>query len=234
MLKKIILALLFPLLSFANTHYYTIKLAVYKDINGLKQEISTLPKTLQQYIQIKHIDNVYKASVKPTEDHTFLKRVLPSYQKVFHDAFISGVNTSTIGNKKERMIVKKTAPFPKSNAVHITSFYDKLKNKTLYLCTYGKTTGWKKILFKTTFTDNHVSYHPLIGKTPPIKAQYKVKNDKLYLFQKNMFNPRVYSRLAYETPQYYAISSWMDYRRINTVRYYFNEKDARRYLHSLK
>jgi hypothetical protein len=49
-----------------------------------------------------------------------------------------------------------------------------------------------------------------------------------------MFNPRVYSRLAYETPQYYAVSSWIDNKRVNTIRYYFNERDARIYLNAVK
>ncbi len=232
MFKKIILTLLIPFFSFANSSYHTIKLAVYKDLSTLKKEISTLPPKLQQTIQIKQINGLYKASVTPTTNKKALKKVLSRYRKVFHDAFIA---TASAPQATKTIIKNKTnTSLQKTKNINTASFYNKIKNRTFYLCTYGKTTNWKKVLLKTTFTKDHVSYHPLIGKVPPMKAQYKVMHDKLYLFQKNMFNPRVYSRLAYETPQYYAVSSWLDNRRINTVRYYFSEKDARRYLNSIE
>jgi hypothetical protein len=232
MLKKVIFILLVPFISFANTQYHTIKLAIYRDLSTLKKEIPTLSPKLQRQKEIRQINSLYKASVIPTKSKNSLKKVLPLYRKVFHDAFIARVTVTQATKTITKTTTQHTTQ--KTKTIQPVSFYDKIKNRTLYLCTYGKTTGWKKILFKTTFTKNRVSYLPLIGKTPPIKAQYKVKNGKLYLFQKNMFNPRVYSRLAYETPKYYAVSSWMDNRRINTIRYYFNERDARKYLNAIK
>jgi hypothetical protein len=222
MFKKVIFILLIPFISFASTQYHTIKLAVYKDLSTLKKEIAALTPNLQRQIEIKQISSLYKASVIPTESKNNLKKVLPLYRKVFQDAFIAKVAVTQV----TKTITKKR--------IQPVSFYDKIKNRTLYLCTYRKKTTWEKILFKTIFTKNKVSYLPLIGKTTTIKAQYKVKNEKLYLFQKNMFNPRVYSRLAYETPQYYAVSSWIDNKRVNTIRYYFNERDARIYLNAVK
>jgi hypothetical protein len=233
MFKKILFLLLLPFFCFANTPYHTIKLAVYRDLPTLQKEIGTLSPKLQQQVKIEQINGLYKASVIPRENKKALQEILPHYKKVFHDAFI----TTASAPKITKTIVKNNPKSPtiqKTKPIQPTSFYNKIKNRTLYLCTYGKTTNWKKILFKTTFTKDRVSYHPLIGKTPPIKAEYRILHDKLYLFQKKMFNPRVYSRLAYETPKYYAVSSWIDNRRINTIRYYFNEKDARSYLNAVK
>ena len=232
MFKKIIFIFILPLISFANTQYYTIKLAVYRDFTTLKKEIATLKPKLQQEIEIKKINSLYKASVLPTKNRTHLKRILPLYQKVFHDAFIAKEITTQVKKTPTNHSIQHTTQ--KTKTIQPVSFYNKIKNRTLYLCTYGKTTGWKKVLFKTTFSKNKVSYLPLIGKISPIKAQYRIKNEKLYLFQKNMFNPRVYSRLAYETPEYYAVSSWLGNRRINTVRYYFKESAAKKYLNAIR
>jgi hypothetical protein len=158
MFKKVIFILLIPFISFASTQYHTIKLAVYKDLSTLKKEIAALTPNLQRQIEIKQISSLYKASVIPTESKNNLKKVLPLYRKVFQDAFIAKVAVTQV----TKTITKKR--------IQPVSLYDKIKNRTLYLCTYRKKTTWEKILFKTIFTKNKVSYLPLIGKTTTIKG----------------------------------------------------------------
>jgi hypothetical protein len=220
MLKKLTYLLFFSLFSFVHAELYTIKLAVYKDLSTLKQEIKKLSPQLQKHINIVHIGELYKASMHPKNNKKALQPFLPLYRKVFPDAFISSVKQSSI--KKDKKII------PTSTGTLLDA---KIKNHTLYLCSEGKNKD--KVLIAVSFKENTVNYKPLIGKIPPISAHYTIKNNKLFLYQKGLLNSQVYSLLEKTYPNYYLISSWAGNKKLNTLRYYLTLKNAKAYLKSL-
>jgi len=61
-------------------------------------------------------------------------------------------------------------------------------------------------------------------------ALYKVEDDKLFLYQKGLFNPKVFSLLEKTYFKYHLFSSWMGDKKIKSLRYYFNLNDAKAYL----
>ncbi|HFD14170.1 MAG TPA: hypothetical protein ENJ34_02595, partial [Epsilonproteobacteria bacterium] len=88
MFKKNLLYLFLSISLYANEHFYTIKLAAYKNIDSLHASITKLPKSLQKHINITHTDAIYRATVTATTDKAALQIQLPSYRIVFSDAFI--------------------------------------------------------------------------------------------------------------------------------------------------
>jgi len=219
MLKKLTYLLFFSLFSFANAEFYTIKLAVYKNLSTLKKEIKKLSPQLQKHVNIVQVGELYKASIDPKNNRKSLHPLLPAYKKVFADAFITGVKQTNV--KKDKKIIPMYTG---------TSLYSKIKNRTLYLCSEGKNKN--KVLIAVIFKKNTVNYKPLIGKIPPVSALYTIKNNKLFLYQKGLLDTKVYSLLEKTYKNYYLISSWVGNKKLNHLRYYFTLKDAKVYLKS--
>jgi len=225
MLKVLFFSLFIPFILLADSSFYTIKLAVYKSLPNLQKNISKLSPSLHSTVQIQHIGNVYKASVYPTTNKVYLRKTLSSYKKVFQDAFITSTKAPKI-NQIKKLSTQRT----KNKAL---SFYDKIKQHTLYLCSGGDGKSKMKFLIEVAFKKDTVTYKPIIGKVPPVSALYTIKNHKLFLYQKGLLNHNVYSTLEKTYSKYYLIASWIGKKKVNTLRYYFNENDAKAYIHSL-
>jgi hypothetical protein len=223
MLKIIFIGLFIPFILLADNPFYTIKLAVYKNLPNLQKNISKLSPSLHRTIQIQQVGNVYKAFVHPTKDKVHLTQTLSSYKKVFRDAFITSIKASEVSHVVKTNKIKNRT----------LSFYDKIKQHTLYLCSGGDGKSNLKFLIEVTFKKDTVTYKPIIGKMPPVSALYTIKNHKLFLYQKGLLNHNVYSTLEKTYSNYYLIASWIGKKKVNTLRYYFNENDAKAYIHSL-
>jgi hypothetical protein len=213
-----------------NSSFYTIKIAVYKNLPNLQKNISRLMPSLQKTVHIQHIGNLYKASTLATQNRSTLKRTLPFYRKVFKDAFLTTANPSTDSLSSSTLKNKDT--LPKVSSKKPLSFYDKIKQRTLYLCSGKHTKKTHKFLIEVTFKKKSVTYKPIIGQVPPISALYKTTDNKLFLYQKGLLNHNVYSTLEKTYAKYYLISSWIGKKKVNTLRYYFNIRDAKRYIRS--
>ena len=87
------LLLILPLQSIASTAY-TVNIAVYKNIKTLNSKLNKLPPALKNTIQIEKRGRLHRATTLPTEDKVTLQKLLPSYQKVFSDAFIVPVKAN--------------------------------------------------------------------------------------------------------------------------------------------
>ncbi len=241
MFKKIILYLFLSISLYANEHFYTIKLAAYKNIDSLHASIAKLPKSLQKHINITHDDAIYRATVATTTDKDALQTQLASYRTVFSDAFIAKASVpQTSALKKKKMLKpvvasntvkpkekeeKTKQPLPKHASLH-----EKLQGKTLYMAVHKSSQMPQNMLFRVTFKEHRVTYTPLRGSLPPANLQYRVTKQKLFMYRKGLFNSSIYSNLEKETDSYYLISSWMKTKKTSTVRYYFKEEEARRYL----
>jgi len=233
MFKILYILLLIPFFAIGNSSFYTIKLAVYKDFSGLQENISRLAPSLQKNIQIRHVGNLYKASTFSTKDRFSLHKILPSYRRVFADAFITVAKpSSTVSSSPVSVsaVPKVKNTFSKAPQRKSLSFHDRIQQHTLYLCSQRRKKKTYPFLIEVSFRTNVVTYNPIIGQVPPMSALYKTSGNKLYLYRKNLFNRDVYSVLEGINPKYYLISSWIKNKKINTLRYYFNLRDAKMYL----
>ena len=67
---------------------YTIRLAAYTDASKLTKAIDTYPTALQKTVRTYTKGKYTYAHTIPTDDKRTLKKLLPSYRKVFKDAYI--------------------------------------------------------------------------------------------------------------------------------------------------
>lgn len=67
---------------------FTVRLAVYENKERLQKAIDRLPPALKKTVRTYERKNLTYAYSIPTTDHDVLKKLLPAYQKVFHDAYI--------------------------------------------------------------------------------------------------------------------------------------------------
>ncbi len=102
----IIIILILPLQSIASDSY-TVRIAVYNNIDSLKQELKKLSPAVRKTIEIQKRGEQHVASSIHTKDKTKLQKLLPSYKKVFPDAFISTYEPIEI-NTTQTNSVKKT------------------------------------------------------------------------------------------------------------------------------
>jgi len=209
------LLLLYPLQSIA-TPLYTVKLALYKDRALLQEELQKFSPTLHKTISIKKDKAYYRVTTLPTHNKKILNKLLPYYQKVFSDAFI---DTIKVEKKIDKNISKKN-----------DAFYTTVKNKVFYLCSNIQQKKNEKFLIEVIFTDTSVTYIPILGKIPSMKAEYKIQNNKLFLYQKDLFNPKVYSTYEKSFPKYHLLNSWTNGKKLQSLRYYLIKDDAKKYL----
>ena len=112
-LLYISILLILPLQSFSST-VYTVRIAVYNSAEALQQEINKLSPALRKTIKIKKRGNQHVASSVHTDKKEALQKLLPSYQKVFPDAFISTEETPDDNTPKTKTVepveANKTSP----------------------------------------------------------------------------------------------------------------------------
>lgn len=87
-LISIALCLIFPLQSLA-ADSYVVRIAVYKNADLLQKELNKLSPSLRKTILVQKRGETHVAHSLPTENKSTLQELLPSYRKVFRDAFIS-------------------------------------------------------------------------------------------------------------------------------------------------
>ena len=222
MLRFVLLSILciYPLKTLA-TSFYTVNIAVYKDKVLLNEKLKKLPPQLRKTIKIDKINGLHKVKTLPKKDKKALTKLLPAYKKVFKDAFISTI--------KQPNILQKPAKTPIKIESHkkTISLQDLIHQKTFYLSSKKETTKEKQYLMKVVFKNTNVHYIPILGKMPPVTALYKTDKNKLFLYQKGLFNKDIYSKLEKYTKKFLLISHWIKNNKINTLRYYYNLKNAK-------
>lgn len=256
----ITILLLLPIQTIAST-IYTVRIAVYNNADALQQELNKLSPALRKTIQIKKRGNQHVASSVHTDKKEALQKLLPSYQKVFPDAFISTEETPNVNtpetNTVETKEINKTIPQPEQEKeqtpqvepkiayqpysrkiVNPTkkylSLYKRLHQKTLYLCAYGPEEWSPNVLMHVAFFDKKVVYTPIIGDVSSKQEKYKIVKDKLYVSHKDTFDPEMYSTIEKITQDYYLIGTWVGKRKVISIRYYFDLEKAEEYVRTLK
>lgn len=255
-LISITIFLILPLQSIASTSY-VVRIAVYKNVDSLQYELNKLSPTLRKTIEIQKRGEDHVACSIHTEDKQKLQKLLPSYKKVFPDAFISTYKATEI-NKTIPPQTTKTTPVktteiketpsnikqkrvytPYSRKIvnppkNDISLYDRFHQKTLYLCAYGAEEWSPNILIHVAFFDKEVIYTPIMGDISPRREVYTIEKNKLYISQLGLFDSEISNTLDSITSEYYLISTWVGKSKVTTIRYYFDLEKAEAYIASLK
>lgn len=201
-----------------------------------------LEKKLSTYRRV--FSDAFISTVKPSKHTRSKSRKKPSTKKKR-----STIKKKRIPSKKKKKKIPlkqkmKMKPAikkvflnkvtPKQVSQSKTSFYEKLQDKLFFLCSHGEETRGKRVIMTVYFTKMYVYYSSVLGKVDSLQANYTLKNKKLYIYQKDSYNPKIYSKLEETFPKYHLISSWLEKKQINTLRYYHSFVDAQAYMRSLK
>jgi hypothetical protein len=110
------------------------------------------------------------------------------------------------------------------------SFTKQMLSGNHYYMTYKAPKGGTNLLIKVSFGADDVSYQPVIGDMQMTQAHYLVDNNRLYMFAESFSKDGAYSILDEHQKDYFLVSSWMDKKRLNRLRYYYKLNDAKKYL----
>jgi len=99
-----------------------------------------------------------------------------------------------------------------------------------YYLAYKSTKNSPKLLVKVTFYNHDVTYEPIIGNMDINIAKYIVKDKKLYMFTDSFSKNGAFSKIEKNRDNYIIVSSWYNGKKLNTLRYYYNINDAKKYL----
>jgi len=99
-----------------------------------------------------------------------------------------------------------------------------------YYLAYKSTKNSPNLLVKVTFYNHDVIYEPIIGNMDMNSAKYIVKNKKLYMFANTFSKDGAFSKIEGNKRDYILVSSWYNGKKLNTLRYYYNINEAKKYL----
>ena len=86
------------------------------------------------------------------------------------------------------------------------------------------------LLIKVSFQNDEVTYQPVIGDMKMTKASYLVDGDRLYMFTNAFTRNGAFSKLEANKDDHIVVSSWINGKKLNTLRYYYKLNDAKEYL----
>jgi len=140
-LLYISILLILPLQTIASTTY-TVRLAVYNSAEALQHELDKFSPALRKTIKVKKRGHQHVASSVHTDKKEILQKLLPAYQKVFPDAFISTEEVPNVKSPKSDVVEsketnttspqKEKSPISDKNTTQIKEVPPQVKSKTLY------------------------------------------------------------------------------------------------------
>jgi hypothetical protein len=110
------------------------------------------------------------------------------------------------------------------------AFHKKLLSGKHYFLAYKSTKDSPNLLIKVSFKNHMVVYQPIIGEMKMVEANYIIDNQRLYMFANSFTRNGAYSILDKHEKNYFLVSSWINGKKLNTLRYYFTLNDAKEYL----
>lgn len=110
------------------------------------------------------------------------------------------------------------------------SFNKKMLSGKHYYLAYKSVKDSPNLLIKVSFKNHNVIYQPIIGEMEMTKANYLIDNRRLYMFANAFTKDGAYSILEEHRKKYFLVSSWVNGKKLNTLRYYYNLNDAKEYL----
>jgi len=166
--------------------------------------------------------------------------VVPHYQNVgiseedntlnqSREMFTSEPLSSTVVSRPVRVIKPKVVAEKRYK-----SFNKKMLSGKHYYLAYKSIKNSPDLLIKVSFKNHRVVYQPIIGEMQMVEANYLIENRRLYMFTNSFTQDGAYSILEKNRKNYFLVSSWINGKKLNTLRYYFNLNDAKEYLNLRK
>ena len=109
-------------------------------------------------------------------------------------------------------------------------FTKKMLSGKHYYLAYKSTKDSPDLLIKVSFQNHIVTYQPIIGDMKMTKANYLIENRRLYMFANSFTKDGAYSKLEEHRKNHFLVSSWINGKKLNTLRYYYDLNDAKEYL----
>ena len=151
-------------------------------------------------------------NVAISESDNTLKRPIKTFVPAPIPTIVSA-STPTIENLKKHSLFNKKM----------------LSGKHYYLA-YKSTKESPDLLIKVSFKNHIVVYQPIIGEMKMTEANYLIENKRLYMFANSFTKDGAYSVLDEHRENHFLVSSWINGKKLNTLRYYYNLNDAKEYL----
>lgn len=121
-------------------------------------------------------------------------------------------------------------PFESEPEKRYKYFNKKMLSGKHYYLAYKSSKETPNLLIKVTFANHEVTYQPVIGDMQMTQANYLVEENKLYMFADTFTKDGAYSVLDEHRNNHFLVSSWINGKKLNTLRYYYNLNDAKKYL----
>jgi len=109
-------------------------------------------------------------------------------------------------------------------------FTKKMLSGHNYYLAYKSTKDSPNLLIKVTFQNHKVVYQPIIGEMKMTNANYLIEDKRLYMFSSTFTKEGAYSTLDTHRDNHFLVSSWVNGKKMNTLRYYYKLNDAKEYL----
>lgn len=115
-----------------------------------------------------------------------------------------------------------------------TNFNKKMLSGKHYYLAYKSTNESPNLLIKVSFANHQVTYQPILGDMQMTKANYMIDNHRLYMFAESFTKNGAFSTLDEHREGHFLVSSWVNSKKLNTLRYYYRLNDAKEYLGIVK
>jgi len=222
-------------------YHTTKKYALMKQVPSYKRYFPDAHINSSAYILTHQvIRNYTKNGRKRYTNVSYTPRVrMPSYQNVsiYKGNNILPYTPPSVEYETIPTIIPKYAqiiPKPKKKVTKKRKKYKYFNKRMLsghhYYLAYKSTKNSPNLLVKVTFYNHDVIYEPIIGNMDMSSAKYVVKNKKLYMFADTFLKDGAFSKIEGNKKDYILVSSWYNGKKLNTLRYYYNLNDAKKYL----
>ena len=122
------------------------------------------------------------------------------------------------------------APSAKVEQKTYNAFTKQMLSGNYYYITYKAPTSGENLLIKVSFGASDAIYQPVLGDMQMTSAAYLVNNNRLYMYAESFSIDGAYSTLDEHRKDHFLVSSWMNQKKLNTLRYYYKLNDAKKYL----
>lgn len=246
MLRLIIALLFFLSATFASS--YQVQLGSFTSYDTLAASISKIQEeSYKGKLSIEQEGEMYYVYSREYKEQSEAQRALSAYREVFKDAFIKKDGVDTRTKDSETLTIQEAEPAPESSlwkSVHTSSprlhepakempkqqrkisFSQELKRKVFYLCHEGSIKGRAKPVIKAVFNQKFITYSSEMMEIPPIITPYKLIKNDLHVTVGMFSVGSTKSRLESVTDKYLRTINWADGKRVQSVRFYYNQRDA--------
>jgi len=183
----------------------------------------------------KHVKNRYKQY--PPKVSYRSQTVVPQPQSHYQNVGISEADNTvqmpipvSAPTRVSKAIV--TAPIlkPVETQKQYKYFTKRMLSGKHYYLAYKSTKESPNLLIKVSFQNHIVIYQPIIGDMKMTEANYLIENKRLYMFANSFTKDGAYSKLDEDRKNHFLVSSWVNGKKLNTLRYYYDLNDAKEYL----